>query len=375
MTAALDDDPYRVAPQVPLALLPGTGCRVLPWRCPESARPGAGDALTAFDTLITAAGSPDRRDLTPALPAAVAALGELAAALAPEGAVVLAEQLPHSKLIHQYFGVRHCDDLPRAAVGFHAVLIARWCVAELEYAALDTNDILAALHAWRLVLAGLTEGPLTTGGPADAVAPPSLLAYLPPGDQWARWIVAHHGYLLANMLAAAEIDAAIDCITAALPLGAEKHLRNAAVYVRALTALMLHSAALPDRTYLDEIRPSMILPTKPRPTPLTGGSFFEHHRYRHQLGRLLRVTGPYEGFALRFPVLAELRDRLLDADLMDLYAHIRMGYTLVLDDRSLVQQLGNKDSAVAELTRMLLDRLTEFAPYRRLGAAQEVLVS
>ena len=362
------DDPYRVARQVPLAVLPGVQQSIHPWRCPRSAELAATLALVAFDRVIAAAESADRRDLDDALPVGVAALGTLAKALAPEGAVVLGEQVPPGKLIHAYFGVRHHDDLPRASVAFHAVLVARWCIAELQFAALDANDVLAELLAWRTVIAALAETPLHTDGPSGASVPFELLEYLPDGNPWDRWVVAHHGYLLLNMLAAASVGSAVDCITSALPAAAEPHLRNAAVQVRGITATMIHSAALPGRLYLDEIRPSMAPPGVPK--PLTGGAFFEHHHYHRQIRRLLDLTGPYDRFALCFPALAALRDDLLDSDIVDLERHITMGYTLVRDDRSLVQQAGDKDAAVPELRRMRDQRVREYAPYMRFGAEQ-----
>jgi hypothetical protein len=131
---------------------------------------------------------------------------------------------------------------------------------------------------------------------------------------------------------------------------------------------MIHSAVLPGRLYLDEIRPSMAPPYLPK--PLTGGMFTEHRAYHRRLAALLAaVDEPYATLHRHQPRLAAARSDLLDADVCDLERHVSMGETLVRDDQSLVQT-DTTDNAVAELRRMRARRVDRYRPFLRFGPEQ-----
>jgi hypothetical protein len=370
-TSALDD-PHRYAPGVPLVVLPDTRYRVLPWRRPEAAVKPAAAALAALDRLIDAAGESDTRALRSRLPDGVTALGRLAEALA-DGALPT-DTMPPSKLIYSYFGVRHSDTMGSTSMALYAVLIARWSLAELEYAAVDGNQIVALLAGLRTIIAGLADTPLPPRPPAVApepVDPQPLLDYLPDGGPEQRWVVAHHAYLCLNMMAAGSVEAAANCLReVGFEDRAAAHLRTAALQVRGFTAAMLWSAVLPGRLYLEVVRPTMAPPYLPK--GLTGGAFLEHKQHHQRIRELLgRYLGglPYAELALRHPGLADARDRLFEADLADIEQHTVMGEHAIHDLRSLVQTRP-EENAVVWLRRRRAARVELYRPYTQYGAVQ-----
>jgi len=382
MTSALtrtELDPHRVAPQIPLVLLPGTGTRITPWTVTRPSRLAAMGAHRALDRVVAAAAHPDRRVLGGHLPAAVTALGHLAATLARHEPLTPAADGDPTKLIHRYFGVRHSNTATSGCLALHATAVIRWCLADLEFAALDAADVLAEVAACHQVIADIAQAPrfreASRAHRPDLDAAAGLAEYLPDGDSWARWVVAHHGYLFANLLAAEEIDRATAILGGPRRYygGAIEHLRRAAVQVRGLTAMMIHSAVLPGSLYVDEIRPTM----EPGaitdlPTALTGGMFVEHHHYRRRLAELLEtLPQPYDELVVHHPDLAAARSDLLNRDLDDLERHITMGTTLLLaetDEKSLVQRPGK--SAVGELRKMRSRRVADYRPFLATGREQ-----
>jgi hypothetical protein len=265
------------------------------------------------------------------------------------------------------------------SAALYAVCVFRWCLADLAYAALDANDVLAELLACRAVITDIAHAPrwyepVEEHTPDDELT--YLLGYLPDGNPWDRWVVAHHGYLLCNLLAADGIRWALqNTVNRRMYAGAVTHLRRATIQVHGLTATMIHSAVLPGRLYVDEIRPSMAPPHLPK--PLTGAMFTEHRLYYRRIRELLAALGgePYATLVRRQPDLAAARSDLLYADLMDITRHITMGELLLRGedalggDRSLVQQTGSKDSAIAELGRMRNALLGRYRPFLQHGAA------
>lgn len=377
MTTTAPTDPHRFAPRVPLVVLPDTGFRVLPWRCPEPAAPHAAAALATLDQLAAAAGESDMRVLRRLLPDGVTALGRLADALTAAGGALATDTMPPTKPIYSYFGVRHSDTMGSTSMTLYAVLIARWTLAELTYAAVDGNQIVALLAGLRTIIAGLGETPLTPRPPAPESTgadpdPQHLRDYLPDGGPQERWVVAHHAYLLFNMLAAGSTEAAVDCLSAGPGFEgrAAEHLRTAAVQTRAFTAAMLWSAVLPDRLYLDVIRPTMAPPNLPK--GLTGGAFLEHKHHHYRIKELLarRFGGmPYRELLGDFPDLADARDQLLEADWADIENHMTMGEQAIHHLRSLVQ-VRPEENAVAWLRRRRLERVELYRPIIRFGAVQ-----
>lgn len=371
-------DPHRVTPHVPLVVLPGTLYPVTPWDLTRPSRLAAQHSMPALDQLVDAARNPDRRALPTRIPDAVDALGELAEHLAVWEPPALASAIAPGKHIHRYFGVRHSDVMSSGAAALYAVCVIRWCVAELEFAALEANHVLAELEACRRIVSQMAYAPRHRE--ASDPTPPdpetrALLDYLPAGSPWDRWTVAHHGYLLCNLVAADLIRRAVLQLRHRRSYGTAVDLLEAAtVQIRGLTAMMLHSAVLPGRLYRDEIRPTMSPGAfTALPKPLTGNAFTEHHTYRRRLGELLAALEgePYDTLSRRVCRVADARAGVVAADLRDLEHHIVMGDELLGgrdDEPSLVQADG--DSAVAELRRLRAVRVEQLRPFLRAGDLQ-----
>jgi hypothetical protein len=337
----------RVRPDVPLVVLPG---RIHPvvqaacWAVPGHVASRAAAALSHVDMLVDAARDADGRSLRELAPRTGWALRGLAKACVAVGGTPVGEELIARRAIHEYFGVRHSDDMSSAAVGLYAAVMCAWCVEDLASVALDASEVLAEVSAIRTVVAVLASAPIVEAAQNTRQARfERLVEWRPDGGAWHRWIVAHHLYLLLNLLAASSIRAG--------------ELDTALVQVRGMTATMLHSAALPGRWYQDVIRPTMRPPYCD--PPLTGGAFLEHHAYRAALDGLLATDPPSEAFNRG-------RAALLAADLNDVERHAGMAYALVGGDPSLVQTDPDA-SAVADLFGMRTRRVERYAPFLRPG--------
>lgn len=338
----------RVRPDVPLVALPGRNHPTVQracWAVPGHVASRAAAALSHVDTLVDAAHDADARNLRALAPRTGWALRGLAKACVTVGGTPVPEELIARRAIHEYFGVRHSDDMSSSAIGLYAATMCAWCVEDLASVALDASEVLAEVEAIRTVVATLASAPITETVPNTRQARfERLLGWRPDGGAWHRWIVAHHLYLLLNLLAASSIRAG--------------ELETALVQVRGMTATMLHSAALPGRLYQDVIRPTMRPPYCD--PPLTGGAFLEHHAYRAALDGLLcpPQAQPTEWH--------RQRANLLLADLNDVERHAGMAYALVGGDPSLVQTDPDA-SAVADLFEMRARRVERYRPFLRPG--------
>lgn len=351
------------APGVPVLVLPRAAVApaTLPapvarhwWELHDQVRLLAGE-------LSAPTGTPGRTG--PRWAATVDAGARLCAGLAPLGAVPGAAGLPAPVPVHSdYFRVRHHELTPAQQAAEVAGAVHR-ALADLRTAPLDVNDTVAELDAVALLLAVLRPRPGT--GPAPAPGPSPVE---PGPDPMDRWLVAHHLYFLLNVHAAGELESAARTV-ARRPgrgpggTGAATMTGRAATFVRGFTAAMLHSCAMPAAAYTRIVRPTMSPPHVP--IELTGVMQVEHRRYRAAVDALLdALPQPHHELERVAPQLARARDRLLEADLLDLERHVTVAAVLVGAGHSLVQRGTSPTNATAALRRMR---------HRRARAYRDVL--
>lgn len=359
----------RGAPRVPLVVFPQDGevLRLAPLdAAARQALDAARDALLSLRVAldgVTGRGE----ELDHALETAVAGLRRLSGALAAELPLLEAEQTIPSVPVHSYFGVRAAPLTPLHHAAQVAAILFR-SLADARRALVDLNDLSAEVQAMlqmlqRLAPANGRPGDRARRAPADE---PGVAAYEPDGDALERWILVHHLYFLLNLYAAAAVRAAVRALADGAPESAPALLDEATVYVRGLTAAMMHSGDLPAAHYQAVVRPTMQPPFQP--LPLTGAMQPEHASYRAAIEELLAaVPASFLALVRHDRALALARDSLLSADLVDIERHTVVAGMLVGDDHSLVQHEQAPDNAVSILRRMRHARAARYCPLMRFG--------
>ncbi|MEV0391706.1 hypothetical protein [Polymorphospora rubra] len=299
-------------------------------------------------------------------------------------------QLPPPVPVHSdYFRVRHTPLTPRQQAAQTAVAVFR-TLADLRLTMLEINDVLAEVASMSLLFRLLrpastagTNGSAADGPPFDvpAGAPPNGTAvsdgptageggtatpYRPDGDWMDRWFLVHHYYFVLNVYAAALIHRAVEQARAGADGPAAAALADAAVLIRGFTAAMIHSGAMPAKYYQDVVRPTMSPPHVS--INLTGVMQIEHRRYRAAVEKLITaVPEPYADLMLTRPELADARDEVLEADLLDLERHITLAAVLVGGERSLVQPGTTTQNATSTLRKMRHMRAANYCPLMQFG--------
>ncbi|MEV7230528.1 hypothetical protein AB0M79_26430 [Polymorphospora sp. NPDC051019] len=324
-------------------------------------------------------------------------------------------RLPPPVPVHSdYFRVRHTPLTPHQQAAQTAVAVFR-TLADLRLTMLEINDVLAEVASMSLLFrllrpasAGGTNGSTPDGPPVDVPAGPpptqpaapngsagtatpngtaagtaapdgtaadmaapdnlaeSAAAYRPDGDWMDRWFLVHHYYFVLNVYAAALIHRAVEHTRAGADGPAAAALADAAVLIRGFTAAMIHSGAMPAKYYQDVVRPTMSPPYVP--INLTGVMQIEHRRYRAAVEELITaVPEPYADLMLTRPELADARDEVLEADLLDLERHITLAAVLVGGERSLVQPGTTTQNATSTLRKMRHMRAANYCPLMQFG--------
>lgn len=324
------------------------------------------DALAAIDRVRDAVPTFGnwRRDVDPVLAAAAGSAGVLAEVLAATTPPVATESPEATTPIRLYFGVRWATMSAAQVAAAEAAVLARG-LADLWAAPIDVNDLIAEIEAARTLLADFVKGSeqpedrpgrSTSPSPAD----PSVT-----GTGLGRWIIGHQVYFVFNIRAAAAVHQALKALNQDRAAAAAGYLVAAAGYVRGFTAAMGHAGAIPGVRYRRQIRPTMAPPDTT--VPLTGRMHKEHRGFRTAINQLLGVLpDSYPTLAARQPALAQAREALLEADLLDLERHTMIAASLVGEDRSLVQRR-EYDNAVATLREMRTARAARYCPLIRFG--------
>ena len=377
----------RAAPHIPLVVLADPlelpASPVLPAPARLAARRSA-CAVAELAARCAEACAP--AELAAPLAAAAAATRDLADQIMHLVPHLDAGALPVRVPNHEYFGVRGSGPDARAlrpeqAAIFEAV-ICWWALADLAHTMIDINDLAAEVAALRMVLAQLVTAPRPAPPPARPAAPagraapaahpaklcrPSpLTGFEPTGDGLDRWIIAHHGYFMFNVRAAAAVTTGLHAAAAGQDDQAAGWLGDAAGYVRGFTAAMAHAAAMPASYYQRTVRPTMAPPAVPR--ELTGRTQPEHRAFRGALDKLLtELPQPYDALSTRSLALAAAREALLDADLADIERHVAVAAALVGSDHSLVAPGSSAENAVATLRLMRHLRAARYCPLTRFG--------
>ncbi|MGW4475104.1 hypothetical protein ACWENQ_36020 [Nonomuraea sp. NPDC004354] len=319
------------------------------------------EGLAALRAVVAAVGSGSGRPVRQAAVATDTVARSLAAAVPLPDPSAYPPPVPvHS----DYFRIRHAPLTAEQQATTAAILISRM-LADLDVAMLDPNDLLCEVESMITVMELLRPQPShELADPSSESAPESW--YVPGGDWMDRWFLAHHYYFLLNLLAAERLDRAAELARDGRDEPAAAAMDQAAVLVRGFTAAMVHSCAFPARYYLDVVRPTMAPPHVR--TNLTGVMQLEHRRYRAALGRLLEeLPAPYDELAARAPALAEARNAVLEADLIDLERHVIVADTMVGGERSLVQPGTTVQNAASTLRKMRHLRAAAYCQYMRFG--------
>ncbi|CAM5660087.1 hypothetical protein SALBM135S_03052 [Streptomyces alboniger] len=186
-------------------------------------------------------------------------------------------------------------------------------------------------------------------------------------DVWsARWLIGHQVHVLFNVCAAVAVADAAGRLRRGDRVTALRRLADATVYVRGFPAAMTHASTIPADYYRAAIRQTMAPPAVD--IPLSGRQHRGYKLFRAAMKDLLAVVpDSFERLAARAPELAEARDALLEADIIDGERHVTLAYSMVHLDRSLAQRSDGPDNAVAELRLMRHRRAAQYASLIRHG--------
>ncbi|MFE0673956.1 hypothetical protein [Streptomyces sp. NPDC058867] len=352
-------------PDLPLVVLPANNLVRAGSRPSAPVEAALDDAVTALEALHTELLNPRGarpEEIRAALESAVTATERLAALaqVEPTDAAALTPIVPN----HDYFGVRTAPLDDARLVSEVTVVLAR-ALADLRIARLTLNQQAAEVLSVIQVLRGLAPrdaerdpaSPETPAGPAPVV---------PAQDELTRWVITHHFYFVLNLAAAEAVTRALARNKEGETEAARDALREAAVYVRAFTAAMMHSGDMSAPCYDAEVRPTMSPPAVP--AALTGRTQPEHKAFRKAMRTLARTwTDSFDKLAANAPEVALARDALLEADLQDIEQHITITATLVGDDSSIIAADDAGGSAIAMLRTMRHTRAADYRPLMRFG--------
>ncbi|WP_328536929.1 hypothetical protein [Streptomyces sp. NBC_00344] len=352
-------------PDLPLVVLPANNLVRATSRPAEPVGAALRTAVTALESFHTDLLNPRGARVEPlqrALDSAVEAMARLAtlAQVAPMDAAALTPIVPN----HAYFGVRTADLDDARLVSEVTVVIAR-ALADLRIARLSVNQQAAEVLAMIQVLRGLDPQDAERD-PASPATPAGPVPVLPGQDELTRWVITHHFYFVLNLAAAESVTRALARHREGEAEAARDALREAATYVRAFTAAMMHSGDMSAPCYDAEVRPTMSPPAVP--AALTGRTQPEHKAFRKAMRTLAGTwTDSFDKLAANVPEVALARDALLEADLQDIEQHVTITAALVGDDGSIIQADEAAGSAIAMLRTMRHARAEQYRPLMRFG--------
>jgi hypothetical protein len=267
------------------------------------------------------------------------------------------EATPVHSASQPYFRVRTADLTDHQALRQSAGVLAR-AAADLAYAPVAASDL--ALEARGMCtaildLAGVPAVDLPAPVPAVADAPLEVDADLE--GSWARrWLIGHHVRFLFEACAATALTEAAHYLGQGCLGRAVGRIGAATVFVQAFPAAVAHACAMPAEHYLAAIRPGMAPPVLPQ--PLSGRMHRTYTCFRQAMRALLAcLPEPHAELSERAPDLAQARNALLHADLIDAERHIAVAYAMLATRRSLAQPAGSPTNAVTELRQICQRRI------------------
>lgn len=324
----------------------------------------AGRAARVLAGVATHAGPVER---TAALRQAAAAAGEVVAALEALAPALAGEDVPAESTSQSYFRVREVE-LSDQQAALHGLLVIHRGLEDLCEAPLSGADLALELAGMRRSVLDLTGvAPGTESGPVPVPAVPEPGAGPSLERAWsARWLIGHQVHVLFNVCAAVAVADATRHLRDDDGDAALGRLADATEYVRGFPAAMNHASTIPADYYMAAIRRTMAPPSTD--IPLSGRQHRGYKLFRAAMKDLLTlVPESYEQLADRDPELAEARDALLEADIVDAERHVTLAYSMVRLRRSIAQRPEGPDNAVAELRQMRHRRAAQYAPLIRFG--------
>ncbi|MFD6157625.1 hypothetical protein ACFWF7_36850 [Nocardia sp. NPDC060256] len=303
---------------------------------------------------------------TAALQRAAAAAGELVNALAAEAGAIVGEKLPAESVSQSFFRVREVD-LTDQQAALHGVLVVHRGLRDLCRAPLSGADLAVEVAGMRQAALDLTGTAESDGLPVEALPDSSATDGISLEREWtARWLVGHQVHVLFNICAAVAVTDAAQHLRDGATDAALTRLEHATTYVRGFPAAMTHASTIPVEYYMASVRPTMQPPDVSM--PLSGRQHRGYKTFRGAMKDLLTVVpDTFAELHARDPELAEARDALLEADLVDSERHVTLAYSMVRLRRSIAQLPTGPDNAVGELRLMRHRRAAQYAPLIRFG--------
>ncbi|WP_405166351.1 hypothetical protein OG203_15420 [Nocardia sp. NBC_01499] len=317
----------------------------------------------ALAEVPTHAGPNER---TAALQRAATAAGELVDALSVETGPIIGADLPAESVSQSFFRVREVD-LTDQQAALHGLLVVHRGLQDLCRAPLSGADLAVEVAGMRQAALDLT-GATESDEPPVADLPNSATAQgISLESEWtARWLVGHQVHVLFNICAAVAVTDAAQHLRDGATDAALSRLEHATTYVRGFPAAMTHASTIPVEYYMASVRPTMQPPDVS--IPLSGRQHRGYKTFRGAMKDLLSVVpDTFAELHARDPELAEARDALLEADLIDSERHVTLAYSMVRLRRSIAQLTTGPDNAVGELRLMRHRRAAQYAPLIRFG--------
>lgn len=255
-----------------------------------------------------------------------------------------------------YFGVTRVSTLGTEDLGIGEAP----CFGALFRDLIDVRPVADDVHALLRLADTILRGDALAGSYRSCFTEaPSAIG---PLD---RWKLGHRVYALACRSSAVELDRAAELLVTEDMTGASASIEEAAEHVRAITAGMVHAAAIAADEYINVVRLTMAPPVLP--VGLTGAMNLDYGAYKTSIDALLRLLEPstFRQLAAVDERLAAAVDHLLNVDLVDLERHIELTHRLVGGRAALHENDGQ--SAVQALRAMYVVRLRRYGPLLRHG--------
>ncbi|WP_285500772.1 hypothetical protein [Actinokineospora sp. NBRC 105648] len=334
-----------------------------------SPEPGPGVWAEAQHAAAVLAGVPTHAGpaaRTEALRLATTAVGGVVGALSAGGPAVVGEDLSPRSTSESFFRVREVELSDRQAA-LHGVSVVHRGLRDLCHAPISGADLAVEVAAMRRAVVDLTGSPTAGDPPPPRPSAPGPDVEGSLEQVWtARWIIGHHVHVLFNLCAAVAVTDAVRHLRERARQAAVERLEHATAFVRGFPAAMAHAGTIPVEYYASSVRPSMQPPNVDK--ALSGRQHSAYKVFRAAMKDLLGVVpDPYERLAAKDPELAEARDALLEADLIDSERHVALAYSMVRLRRSIAQSPQGPDNAVGELRLMRHRRAAQYAPLIRFG--------
>jgi len=314
------------------------------------------DAFAVVDPYAAAA------DRAEQLHAAAAVAQALHRVLSTQDTPIDAEASPVGSASQPYFRVRTADLTDEQALWQGAGVLAR-AAADLAYAPVAASDLALEARGMRFAILDLVGAPaVDRPAPVPAACDSDLRVDADLERTWARrWLIGHHVRFLFEACAAAALTDSAHYLRQGCTVHAVGRIHAAIVFVQAFPAAVAHACAMPAEHYLAAVRPGMAPPALPQ--PLSGRMHRTYTCYRQAMRTLLTcLPEPHAELSERAFELAQARNALLHADLIDAERHIAVAYLMLATRRSLAQSPGSLTNAVTELRRICQRRIARYAP-------------